>query len=87
MCDIFFKTRVIFDSDAIEILEFDIRNLFIIVLILHEYISNYIDYHLCSYFSYFFSYTPLFNAYLYFNKNFYFHHEIVKINVSANTTV
>ena len=57
MCDIFFKTRVIFDSDAIEILEFDIRNLFIIVLILHEYISNYIDYHLCSYFSYFFFLT------------------------------
>lgn len=53
VCDIFFKNPCDISFYSIEILQFDIRNLFI-VLILHEYISNYIDYYLCSYFSYFF---------------------------------
>lgn len=82
VCDIFFKTRVIF---AIEIIEFDTRNLFIVFL--HEYISNYIDYPR-SYFFLFF-YIPSLNAYFWkicFDK-FLFSpcwNVTVKINVSAN---
>lgn len=69
VCDIFFKTRVIF---AIEIIEFDTRNLFIVFL--HEYISNYIDYPR-SYFSYFFTSHHLMHiSERYVSTNFYFHH-------------
>lgn len=62
MCDIFFKNPCDISFYSIEILQFDIRNLFI-VSILHEYISNYIDYLLSMFLFFLFFYIPIFNAY------------------------